>query len=442
LTAALIQFNSFNGRLGKRDKLGISDRMDRQRNPYAPGAGLQPPELAGRDDLLKNAAVDMDRLRARKPVRGMVILGLRGVGKTVLLNRLKDMADRKGFRTGKMEAPENGALPRLLVPELRKILYSLDLKASASHKIRQAMGVLRNFVGAFHIKMGDVEFGLKPSPGTADTGDLVHDLPDLLVSVAEAAAEAKSAIGLFMDEVQYLSAQELAALVVAYHEIAQRNLPMLFVGAGLPQIAALAGNAKSYAERLFHYPTIGALDPAAAREALIKPAETEGVKFQENAVTEILRVTERYPYFIQEWGDQVWDAAPRSPITKADVVRITAQVTKHLDENFFRVRFDRLTALEQKYLRAMAELGPGPHKTGDIASTLGVKTPAVATVRQHLIEKGMIWSQRHGETAFTVPMFDSFMKRQMPRLERHVPKTLSKGRRRGSNTAKMTSIRK
>lgn len=396
--------------------------MDRRTNPYAPGAGLQPPELAGRDQLLEDATIDMDRVLDGRPTKGMMLLGLRGVGKTVLLNRLHGMAEEKGFRTVKVEAPEGGALPQLLAPELRQVLYSLDLKASAGQKVWHAVSVLRNFVAAFKVKIGDIEVGVESAHGKADTGNLVQDLPDLLLAVSDAANERGVALGIFLDEVQYLSPEELAALVVACHEIAQRNLPLFFVGAGLPQIAALAGNAKSYAERLFTYPQVDQLDPAAARAALVHPARNEGVDIAEDAVQEILRVTERYPYFIQEWGFHVWNSAPSSPIQRQHVEEATPRIIAHLDANFFRVRFDRLTPLQQKYLRAMAELGEGPHQTGDIATTLGVEAAAVATVRQQLINKGMVWSQRHGETAFTVPLFDEFMKRQMPDLEKHEPK--------------------
>jgi hypothetical protein len=396
--------------------------MDRRKNPYAPGAGLQPPELAGRDKLLEDAAIDMDRVLDKRPTKGMMLLGLRGVGKTVLLNRLHSVAEQKEFRTAKIEAPEGGMLPQLLAPELRQVLYSLDLQASAGHKVRQAASVLRNFVAAFKVKIGDIEIGVDQARGEADTGNLEQDLPDLLVAVCEAANERGVALGIFLDEVQYLSPEELASLIVACHEVAQRNLPLFFVGAGLPQIAALSGNAKSYAERLFTYPQVGQLDPTAARAALVHPAQNEGVDFRDDAVEEILRVTERYPYFIQEWGFQVWNSSPESPIQLAHVREATPSIIAHLDANFFRVRFDRLTPLQQKYLRAMAELGPGPHQTGDIAAMLGVTAGAVATVRQQLINKGMVWSQRHGETAFTVPLFNEFMKRQMPNLEKHEPK--------------------
>jgi hypothetical protein len=396
--------------------------MNRRLNPYAPGAGLQPPALVGRDKLLADAEIDMDRVLDGRPTKGMMLLGLRGVGKTVLINRLHGMCEARGFRTAKVEAPEGGMLPQLLAPELRQVLYSLDLKSGAGHKLHRAASILRNFVGVFKVKVGDIEIGMDPARGEGDSGNLEQDLPDLLVAVCEAAKDRKVALGIFLDEVQYLSSKELASLIVACHEVAQRSLPLFFVGAGLPQIAALAGNAKSYAERLFNYPLVGPLDQQAARQALVEPARKEGAEFQNGAVTEILRLTECYPYFIQEWGFHVWNFAPSTPIRLKYVRESTAQVIAQLDANFFRVRFDRLTPLQQKYLRAMAELGSAPLQTGDIAAALGVEAAAVATVRQQLIDKGMVWSQRHGETAFTVPLFGDFMKRQMPKLEKHKPK--------------------
>lgn len=399
--------------------------MDRRYNPFVPGAGLQPPELAGRDRLLTDASIDMDRVLAGRPAKGLILLGLRGVGKTVLLNRLRAQADDKGFRTVRIEAPEGSSLPELLAPELRRTIYALDLRQAANLRLRRAASVLTNFAKAFKVTAGGLELSVDLTPGEGDTGNLEQDLPRLLVAMAEAAADRHTAVGLFIDEVQYLSPVELAAVIVACHETAQRNLPFLFIGAGLPQVAALAGKAKSYAERLFDYPEIGPLESHDARSALVKPAQAEGVSFDGDAVAEILAAARNFPYFIQEWGFQVWNAAPASPITRGMVRTAGPDVVSHLDNNFFRVRFDRLTPLEQKYLRAMAELGPGPCATGRIADTLGVRTASVATVRQRLVNKGMVWSQRHGETSFTVPMFDGFMKRQMPELSKHVPQRRS-----------------
>ena len=396
--------------------------MDRRRNPFVPGAGLQPPELVGRDRLLAEAAIDLDRVLSGRPAKGLILLGLRGVGKTVLLNRLRGLADDKGFRTIRIEAPEGSTLPELLTPELRRTIYGLDLRQAAGRQLRRAAGVLANFAKAFKVTAGDLEFSVDLTPGEGDTGNLEQDLPRLLVAMAQAAAERGTAVALFIDEVQYLSASELAAVIVSCHETAQQNLPFLFIGAGLPQVAALAGEAKSYAERLFDYPEVGPLETADARSALVNPARVEGVAFDVGAAEKIAAAARNFPYFIQEWGYQVWNAATSSPITAEMVQAASAQVVSHLDGNFFRVRFDRLTPLEQKYLRAMAELGAGPYATGRIAATLGVQAASVATVRQRLVAKGMVWSQRHGETAFTVPMFDDFMKRQMPDLVRHVPR--------------------
>ena len=408
--------------------------MDRRNNPYAPGAGLQPPELAGRDRLIDDVTIDMDRVLRRRPTKGLILLGLRGVGKTVLLNRLRAFGDAKGFETAKIEAPEGGALPDLLAPELRRILYALDLREAGGRHLRRAVNVLRGFAHAFKVSIGDIEFSVEPTPGAGDSGTLEQDLPHLLVAVAEAAAERRSAVGLFVDEIQYLSSVELAAIVVACHEIAQRNLPLLFIGAGLPHVAALSGSVRSYAERLFDYPEVGPLDPDAARAAIAIPARKEGVSFDDGAVDAILEATQNYPYFVQEWGFQVWNRAPSSPIARQVVADATPDAIAHLDANFYRVGFDRLTVLQQKYLRAMAELGPGPHQTGQIATTLGVGAATVATVRQQLVNKGMAWSQRRGETAFTAPLSDSFLKRQMPTLEKHVPARRARPTRRRYRT--------
>ena len=395
--------------------------MDRLHNPYVPGAGLQPPELAGRAALLDDASTDMDRVLAGRPAKGRMLIGLRGVGKTVLLNRLRGVADAKGFQTVRVEAPEGSALPALLTPELRRLVQALDLRRRAGRNLRRGANALANFAKAFKVNLGPFGLTVDLAPGEADSGDIEQDLPRLLATVTQAAADRDTAIALFVDEIQYLSTRELAAIIVACHEIAQDNLPLLFVGAGLPQVVSLSGKAKSYAERLFDYPAIGRLGNSDARDALLKPARAEGADFEPAAVDAILAAAQNYPYFIQEWGFQVWNAAPASPVTQAMVESAAPGVVEHLDGNFFRVRFDQLTPLEQKYLRAMAELGPGPHATGRIAETLGVGTSSVAAVRQRLVKKGMVWSRRHGETAFTVPLFDGFMRRQMPELVQHVP---------------------
>lgn len=388
--------------------------MDPTTNPFAPGAGAQPPELAGRKQIIENARISLARVKAGRHARSQMLLGLRGVGKTVLLNRINDLAADLGYQTVFLEAPEQRRLADMLVPPLRSLLVRLSRIERAKELAIKALGVLRAFASAFKVKAGDIEFGVEPATGSADSGSLEFDLPEMLRSVAEAAQRAGTAVLILIDEVQYLSTEDLSALIVSLHHSEQKGLPLIFFGAGLPQIAGLAGEAKSYAERLFEYPEVGRLDREAAEDAIRAPVRREGADIEEAALDVILAETEGYPYFLQEWGEKAWNAAPKSPITAADARQATVDALAHLDGGFFRVRVDRLTPRERDYLRAMADLGPGSHRSGDIAALLGVEVTAVGPLRQNLIEKGMIYSQQHGETAFTVPMFDEFMLRIMP----------------------------
>ena len=275
---------------------------------------------------------------------------------------------------------------------------------------------MAGFAKALKIKYADIEVGFDfdPEAGLADNGDLEQDLPALLETVGIAAQGAATAAVMFIDELQYVQEDELAALITALHRCAQRKLPIVLVGAGLPQLRGRVGKAKSYAERLFDFPLVGPLPEPAAALAITKPAENEGVKIEQDAVTQVVQETQGYPYFLQEWGKHAWDTARSSPITLSDVKVASASAIAALDESFFRVRFDRLTPAEKKYLRAMAELGAGPHRSGDIAECLNRKVTALGPTRNQLISKGMIWSPNHGDTAFTVPLFDQFMKRIIP----------------------------
>lgn len=390
--------------------------MDPVRNPYAPGAGTPPPELAGRDALLAQARVALERLRLGLPAKSLLMVGLRGVGKTVLLDAIRDSAEGTGLHTLRIEAPENRSLPALLAPQLRQALLRLSRNEKARDLATRALRALAGFAKGLKLKYADLEVGIDfdPEPGLADNGDLEHDLQALMEAAGAAAKEAGTALVIFIDEMQYVKETELAALITALHRCAQRKLPVAVVGAGLPQLPGRMGEAKSYAERLFDFPLIGALDAAAAERALRKPAADQGVAYTDDAVAAILRETEGYPYFLQEWGKHAWDAADSSPIDADDVRAATRTAIAALDESFFRVRFDRLTPAEKRYLRAMAELGPGPHRSGDIADVIERKVTALGPVRNQLIAKGMIWSPSHGDTAFTVPMFDAFMKRIMP----------------------------
>ena len=395
--------------------------MDPKTNPFAPGAGTRPPELAGRESILTNAEVALARLRKGLPARGQLLLGLRGVGKTVLLNRIAAMADELAYRTVVLEAPEERDLADMIVPPLRKELFQLSRLEKAKDVARRALGVLRGFARAFKVRVGDVEFEVEAEKGTADSGNLEADLPELLLSVTRAAKEGDSAVALFIDEVQYLQKTDLAALIVSTHKLAQRGLPFVLFGAGLPQLAALAGEAKSYAERLFDYPSVGPLDAASARDAIATPVRRQGAEIGPAALELIIERTRGYPYFLQEWGYHAWNAAPASPITPTDAEAASGAALRAMDEGFFRVRFDRLTPREKDYLRAMAELGEGPHRSGDIAELLAMTSTGAGPLRDGLIKKGMIYSPRYGDNGFTVPMFDEFMKRAMPHWERRQP---------------------
>lgn len=394
--------------------------MDPRKNPYAPGAGTPPPELAGRDDLIERAAIALDRIREGRAARSLILHGLRGVGKTVLLNRIETDAEARGFASVKVEAPEERSLPAILIPALRVALLRLDRGKRARANLAKAGRALAGFAKALRVKYKDIEVStdFEPERGLADSGDLDTDLTDLLASIGNAAHEYRTAVVLFVDELQYVREDELASLIRALHSASQRQLPITMLAAGLPQLIGQMGRAKSYAERLFEFVAIDRLDDKAARTALSVPAEKEGVAFAQEAIAEILRHTMGYPYFLQEWGRHAWNVADASPISRADARRGTTLALAELDAGFFRVRFDRLTPTEKRYLRAMAELGPGPHRSGDIAKRLGKSVTSVAPVRNELIAKGMIYSPAHGDTAFTVPLFDGFMKRIMPELPR------------------------
>lgn len=390
--------------------------MDPVRNPYAPGAGTPPPELAGRDELRETVRVALERVRRGLPTKSILLVGLRGVGKTVLLDRMREDAEAAGLQSVRVEAPENRSLPALLAPQLRIALLRLSRNDQAKDLARRALRGLAGFAKALKLKYQDIEVGLDldPEPGLADNGDLEHDLQALLEVVGAAAQKAGTALVLFVDELQYVEEEQLAALVIALHRTAQRRLPVVLVGAGLPQLRGQMGRAKSYAERLFDFPEIGPLPEPDAKIAIAKPADEQGVQIDEDALQSIVQQTRGYPYFLQEWGKHAWDTADASPITRDDVEAASRAAVAALDESFFRVRFDRLTPMEKKYLRAMAELGPGPHRSGDIAEQLDRKVTSLGPTRNQLIAKGMIWSPSHGDTAFTVPLFDEFMRRIMP----------------------------
>jgi hypothetical protein len=391
--------------------------MDPHRNPYAPGAGFPPPELAGRDDITERAAIAISRIRAGRASRSIILYGLRGVGKTVLLNKIRLDAEARGVAAVVMEAPEDRSLPASLAPALRSTLIRLSRSEALRARASSAMRALASFVSVFKVKYEDVEVGfdIEPDRGVADSGDLAADLADLLATVGRVAEEREAALILYLDELQYVAEEQLAALIFALHRVGQDQLPVTMIAAGLPQLLGRRGRAKSYAERLFEFVEIDRLNPAAARDALCKPAEREGVAFAEDAVVEILDQTRGYPYFLQEWESIVGTLpGPLRSAGRTPIRRPPPPWPNSTPASF--ACFDRLTPAEKRYLRAMAELGPGPHRSGDIAEKLGKKVQSVGFIRNSLISKGMVFSAAHGDLQFTVPLFAGFMKRIMPEM--------------------------
>jgi hypothetical protein len=385
--------------------------MDPFRNPFAPGAGSRPPELAGREDVLTSANIALQRALLGRSAQSQMFLGLRGTGKTVLLNEVMDIAEKAGYLASFVETPENKRLADLLYPQMRQALRKLSVVETAKAMAVQGMRALRGFASAFKISLGDVEIGVEPDSGVADSGNLENDLPEMFEAIGRAAQAGGKGWALFLDEVQYLTEEELAAVIVAVHRMSQRNLPVMVFGGGLPQIARLSGDAKSYAERLFNFPAIGPLDSKAAKAAIQKPLQDEGVDILPEGLNLILERTLGYPFFLQEWGHHAWENAPNSPIKLEDVETAGKKALQRLDNGFFRVRFDRLTKAEVDYVRAMASLGSGPYKVNDVAIALKKDPKALGPRRASIIRKGMIYSPSYGDIDFTVPLFDDFLRR-------------------------------
>ncbi len=392
--------------------------MDAVANPFSPGAGAYPPELVGRQETLERARVLLARVIQGRTAKSLLMTGLRGVGKTVLLNEVKRLASASGFRTLFVETPEQAGLLPHLTPQVRGLLLDLDRGAGVSARVRRALGVLKSFASAVRVGYAGLEVSLdfEAEPGVADSGDLENDLAELFVALAEAAKDRGTGLALLIDELQYISELELRALTMAMHRLAQEQLPLVLVGAGLPTLPGLAGRARSYAERLFDYPSIGALSRSEADRAIVAPMATAGVQIERAALEEIFSQTRGYPYFLQEWAYQTWNRATGSPVTLEAVRQATPIVTARLDEGFFRVRFDRLTRAERRYLRAMAEVPSNERTTGRVAEILGFKVTSMGPNRANLISKGMVYSPEHGRLDFTVPLFDEFMRRTMPEL--------------------------
>ena len=384
-------------------------------NPYTPGAGTQPRELAGRDELRNKVRICLERLKIGNSAKSVIMVGLRGVGKTVLLDKMRQDAEIRGIHTVRIEVPENKSLPAVIAPVLRLALLRLSRIEAAKMVAQRALRALAGLAKSLKLKYQDIEVGLDfdVEPGLADNGDLEIDLAALFVESGLAAKNAGTVLVLFIDELQYIKQDQFAALISALHRCAQQNLPMAVVGAGLPQLLSIAGEAKSYSERLFDYPIVDKLAPQPATDVIRKPALALGVSFDDDAVEEIIKKTDGYPYFLQEWGKHAWDLAIESPITKINVIEATQLTIATLDESFFKVRLERTTPSERRYLKAMADLGAGPHRSGDIAQQLSKQAKSLGPVRASLIAKGIVWSPSHGDTAFTVPLFHLYLLRTL-----------------------------
>ena len=388
--------------------------MNQVRNPYSPGAGTRPPALVGRDSELESMDVTLQRLLLGRDGRSQMLTGLRGVGKTVLLNEIEQIAEVRGYFHEHIEITESGDLAARLAAAFRRVLLSMDAKRRIGARVIRALGVLR----AFTMKLpGDAELSIDVDAvfGPADTGDLAMDLAGLFVELGEVARDHGTAVLITIDELHYVSRDTLEALVMGLHRASQLSLPITIVGAGLPSLATLTGEAKSYAERMFTFPVIGSLTPEIAGDALVIPARDEEVIWADDALAKVIEVTKGYPYFLQEFGKQAWDIAtgPTS-ITLDDVERSIPVALAELDDGFFRVRTGRTSDPERSYLRAMAELGPGPVKSGDVARLLGRTSASLGPTRDDLLRKALCYSPRWGEIQFTVPLFDEFLKRWIP----------------------------
>jgi hypothetical protein len=393
--------------------------MDALTNPYTPNAGAEPQALVGRDDQVDSFALLLARLQRGRTEQSMIITGLRGVGKTVLLGRFRNEALQQGWVVVEIEVSKNDdlAFRRDIATKLRTALFELSPKARWDERMKKAAAVLRSFTLTFD-PSGAWTAGLDvdAAEGWADHGNLTLDLTDLLVAMGEAASDRGVGIVMLFDEIQFLSRIQLEAVIAALHKVVQRKLPITLVGAGLPQIAELAGDAKSYAERLFTFPVIGNLDADDAKQALAQPASEENVAFSQKALDLAVEVTGGYPYFLQELGYAVWAVAEGPRILDSDIQDAIPAYESKLDTSFFRVRLDRATELQRAYLRAMAELGPGPQKAADVAAVMERTSENLAPTRAELINMGLLFTPEYGYASFTVPHFEKFILRAIPEL--------------------------
>ena len=392
--------------------------MDPELNPYSPGAGTPPPELAGRDRERRAFEVVLKRLAAGRPDQGMALWGLRGVGKTVLLNDMARHAQAEGWGTGYVELGSRGPLRPPLATIATQVTQSLARQPGLAERARAALRVVSSF--SVTAMPAGVTFSLdvEPDRGRGDSGQLDVDLYEVLLELGEVAREAGTGAALFFDEMQFAESEELGAVLAALHRAGQSGLPIVAVCAGLPQLASRLVEASSYAERLFSYHEVGALDSDAAAAALVVPAEREDVSFAPEALDFLLDRTGRYPFFIQTYGKYVWNVAQQSPIDLAAAESANAVAQDQLDSGFHRSRWSRATPAERRYLAALADLGDGPQSTAGVSGRLGVTQQQTAVQRQNLIDvKGLLYSPQRGLIDFTAPLFGDYVRRHHPLAE-------------------------
>jgi hypothetical protein len=393
-----------------------SDGVDPVRNPYAPGAGQRPPELAGRDREIGQFEVVLERVARGRPERSMVLTGLRGVGKTVLLNTFRSMAIGRLWGTGKIEARPDQSIRRPVAGALHMAVRELAPRHRAPDRIEYFLGVLKAFAARDPkaVKGAAVTLGIDALAvrGRADSGDMEIDLTELFADAASIATDLGVGIAVFVDEMQDVPPTDVSALCAACHELSQTGAPLIVVGAGLPHLPSVLSASKSYSERLFRYVRIDRLDREAADLALIAPAEREGVEFKPGALDALYLAADGYPYFVQAYGKVTWDVATASPICAEDVRVAAPEAEGELAVGFFGSRYERATPAEREYMRAMAALGDEPVPTANVADVLGRKPSSVSPARDGLIKKGLIYSSERGLIAFTVPHFGQFLRAQ------------------------------
>ncbi|MCK9294384.1 MAG: ATP-binding protein [Desulfobulbaceae bacterium] len=384
--------------------------MESYKNPYRPGAGTKPLVIAGREFEIEKARSLLKSVKFGSPQRSLMLYGLRGVGKTVLLNEIERISEDEGYISEHLEMSENDDFRRVIAKAVRKCLLKVDKVENLKDKAVNALSILK----AFTLVIPDgpeLKIDVEAAVGLGDSGDLDTDLVDLFVALGEAAKEGKKYICFFIDEVQYLSEQAMSGLIASSHRISQKTLPIVFICAGLPQVAALSGDAKSYAERLFDFIPIGPLAKGADELALIGPVAQFSVEYEDGAKNKILEEAKGYPYFIQEFGCYAWNEAANTVINEREVTESNKKAIEALDRSFFKVRMDRATSAEKKFMKAMSSLGKGPYKSADVASKLNKKLQSIGPVRATLISKGFVFSPQHGEVDFTVPLYDEYIRR-------------------------------